>query len=326
MHVKARLAFLIPLAAILGCGSTPTPSAPDSSYLNLTGDWVALAAPNPANPGTLPTPVSDFFGALQSSGGTVTGTLRAISLSLPQCVTQDLQATGTIDTNNSLKLTIPISGGTATITATITTPESYTPGTWQIVGGTCAMPSTSIDVAEFAPATGTYTGVLNVLDLTTDLPVAGTATNVTAVLTQSTTPNADGEYPLSGTVTATGACSGSFPIANEAVSGGVLMPTPATGPLGVLNGGIIPTATTLIADFSPSPACGSQIYSGTLTPASVLFSIAESFPLLLFAGAAYHQAHAFQASFSPPASGRHPYRLRRSFTPTHRHLLHARQW
>jgi hypothetical protein len=216
-------------------------------------------------PGVLPTPVSDFLGALQSSGSTVTGTLRAISLTIPQCVsfTQDLQATGTIDANGNLTLTIPMAGGTATITAAIATPESYTPGTWQIVGGACAMPSTAIDIAEFAPATGTYTGVVNVLDTTTGLPVAGTATNVTAALTQSTTPNADGDFPLSGTVTATGACTISFSISNEVVEGGVFMPTSFIGP--VLDGGVSPTATMLVADLISNSACGSQVYSGMLT-------------------------------------------------------------
>src|ERR1017187_5449675 len=128
---KLRFTLLFPLAALLGCGANPTPSAPASNYLNLTGDWVALAPPNPLTPGVLPTPVSDFLGTLQSGGGTVTGTLRAIAPNFPQCVsfTQDLQATGTIDANGNLVLTIPIAGGTATIAATIATPESYTAGT-----------------------------------------------------------------------------------------------------------------------------------------------------------------------------------------------------
>lgn len=258
--------LLLPLTALLGCGATPTPPIIASSYLNLTGDWVVLAPPNPATPGVPPTPVADFFGALQSSGGTVTGTLRAISVSQPQCVsfTQDLQTTGTIDANGNLKLTVPMAGGNATITATIGTPESYTAGTWQITGGACAMPSTAIEIAEFAPATGTYTGVLNVLDTTTELPVTGTATTINLALTQSTTPNSDGDFPISGTVTATGACSGSFAIANEVVGGGVFMPA-LTGPIGLLSGGILPTATTLNAVLNLSPTCGAQIYSGILT-------------------------------------------------------------
>jgi hypothetical protein len=260
MFSKLRFTLLLPLAALLACGANPTPSAPATNYLNLTGDWVALVPSTPGAP-----PISDFLGALQSSGSTVTGTLRAISLSIPQCVsfTQDLHATGTIDANNNLVLTIPIAGGTATITATIATPESYTPGTWQISGGACATPSTAIQIAEFAPSTGTYTGVVNVLDTTTGLPVAGTATNVTAVLTQSTTPNADGEFPLSGTVTATGACTIGFPITNEVVEGGVFMSASYIGP--VLDGGGSPTATMLVADLISNSACSSQVYSGILT-------------------------------------------------------------
>lgn len=85
MFSKLRFTLLFPLAALLACGTTPTPSAPASTYLNLTGDWVALILPNP--PAVLPAaPVADFMGALQSSGSAVTGTLRAISLSFPQCV------------------------------------------------------------------------------------------------------------------------------------------------------------------------------------------------------------------------------------------------
>ena len=259
MFSKLRFTLLLPLAALLACGANPTPSAPASNYLNLTGDWAAMV---PSTLGAGAPPISDFLGALQSSGGTVTGTLRAISLSIAPCVpfSQDLQATGIIDANGNLTLAIPMAGGTATITAAIAAPESYTTGTWQIVGGACAMLSTAIQIAEFAPATGTYTGVLNELD-SSGLPVAGTATNVTVALTQSTTPNSDGDFPVSGAVTATGACSGTFPVTNEVVEGGVIMPVPTTFSTGVLVGGIIPTATTLIADFSPSPACGSQVYS-----------------------------------------------------------------
>jgi hypothetical protein len=208
------------------------------------------------------------MGALQSSGGTVTGTLHAISSVFPQCVsiTQDLPATGTIDTNGDLTLTVPIAGGTATISSTITTPESYTNGTWQIVGGACTMPATAIEIAQFAPATGTYTGVVNVMNTTTNLPIPGTATNLTVTLTQSTTPNTDGQFPLSGTITATGACTASLTITNEFVTGGIFIPN-LTQPSSSVNftGGILPTATTLIADFDPDPACGSQIYNGILT-------------------------------------------------------------
>jgi hypothetical protein len=267
MFPGLRFTLLIPLAAILGCGVTPTPSTPSSSVLNLTGDWVVLAPPNPLTPLALPTPVADFMGALQSSGSTITGTFRAISPAFPQCVsfTQDLPVSGTIGSSNKATLTIPIAGGTATITATITTPQSYTNGTWQIVGGACAMPLTAIEMAEFAPATGTYTGTLNVLDLTTNLPVPGTATAVTATLVQATTPNADGQFPLSGTITASGGCTVTFSITNEVVAGGLFMQVPPGSSTVNMVGGILPTGTPLLGGFSAFSACGSQVYTGTLT-------------------------------------------------------------
>jgi hypothetical protein len=258
--------LLIWLGALLGCGTTPTSTTTASSSLNLAGDWAVLVPVNTLVPITLPTPVADFLGALQSSAGTVTGTFHALSPSLTPCVpyTQDLPVSGTIDPSNKLTLTIPIAGGTATITAAITTPESYTNGTWQIVGGSCAMPLTAIQMAEFAPVTGTYTGVFNVIDTTTGLPVSGTATNVTTALVQATTPNADGQFLLSGTITTSGACTINSPINDEFVSGGVIQPFVYANPGVILTGGIIPTGTTLAGGFSSLSACGSQLYFGTL--------------------------------------------------------------
>jgi len=272
LHMRShlRILLLLPIAAILGCGASPTQSSPTSP--NLSGDWLALAAPTPIGSATttLPTPIGEFVGALQFTGNTAAGTFRAIDPTyLNPCVsfTQDLPVTGTLDAANHLTLTLPISGGTATITATLPqNSQTYTLGNWQIVGGACAMPATTIVIAQFAPVTGTYTGILNVLDLTTHLPVPGSATTVSAVLTQSTTPTADGQFPLSGTVTASGACSGSFPIINEVVFGGVILPFIPTGSstIGFL-GAVEPTATTLVGGIDPYSACGSQFYQGTLT-------------------------------------------------------------
>ena len=272
MRSRLRILLLLPLAAILGCGSSATLPSSTSISPNLSGDWFALAAPTTIGsaPTTLPTPIADFIGALQFTGNTAAGTFRAFDPTYPNpCVsfTQDLPVTGTIDSNNNLTLTVPISGGTATISATLPqNPQTFTNGSWQIVGGACAMPATAIAIVQVAPVTGTYTGVLNVIDLTTFTPVPGTATTVTAVLTQSTTSNADGQFPLTGTVTASGACSGSFPIINEVVFGGSISPLipPGTSTVDFL-GAVEPTAATIVAGIDPYSACGSQLYQGTLT-------------------------------------------------------------
>lgn len=272
MRSRLRILLLLPLAALLACGSSANLPSSSSTSPNLSGDWVALATPTPIGspPTTLPTPIAGFIGALQFTGNTAAGTFRAFDPSYPNpCVspTQDLPVTGILDAANHLTLTVPISGGTATISATLPqNSQTYTIGNWQIVGGACAMPATVIAIVQFAPVTGTYTGILNVLDLTTRLPVPGSATTVSAVLTQSTTPNADGQFPLSGTVTATGACSGSFPIVNEVVFGGEITPSFLTGfSTTIFLGSVEPSGATLFGGFSSYSACGSQFYQGTLT-------------------------------------------------------------
>ena len=161
------------------------------------------------------------MGALQSSGGTITGTLRAFDSSNPTnpCVglTQDLPATGTLSSNGDLVLTVPISGGTATITcATFGSTfqlQAFTQGTWQIVGGACAMPSTSTFLTLYPPITGTYVGTL------TNPGNSSVSSTITAVLTQSVTPDSDGRFALTGTVASSDVCPGTRTLTPEVVSG-----------------------------------------------------------------------------------------------------------
>jgi hypothetical protein len=178
MRSSLRILLLLPIAAILGCGSSANLPSSTSTSPNLSGDWLALAAPTPIGsaPTTLPTPITDFIGALQFTGNTAAGTFRAIDPTYPNpCVsfTQDLPVTGTLDANNNLTLTVPIAGGIATITASLPQdPQTFIPGSYQIVGGPCAMPATAIEISQFAPVTGTYTGTSS-----TSLDLTGTLTS-----------------------------------------------------------------------------------------------------------------------------------------------------
>jgi len=237
------LTFLFPLAALLACGSSSSPGTDTSAAPNLSGNWEAVGDPISLTTGT----IMYFTGALQFNGGAVTGTLRAFpnsKINSPPCVasTQDLQATGTLDANNDLTLTVPIAGGTATITATLGPDlQNAAAGTWQIVGGSCATASAPITIAQYLPLTGTYVGY-------TSYPPATEST--TAVLTQSTTPNADGFFPLTGTIIVQGTCSGTVPMVPELVSGsnitypaGTSTPTPAAEFTGTFD----LTATTIQA-------------------------------------------------------------------------------
>jgi len=276
MHPGPRLLLLFPLATLLACGSSATLPPSTSSSPNLTGNWMVLG--NLVSTTNLPpSPIEYFSGSLLFNGSSVTGTLRAFDNSTNSCVplTQDLAVSGSVSsatslsgTVNNLILTVPISGGVATITASL--PQnlnSFISGSYQIVGGACAMSATPSIISQFVPATGTYTGTFNVLASGTLTPVPGTATAITAVLTQSTTPNADGQFPLSGTITATGACTASLTFTNGIVFGDGILSQPLTGPAnqqGLFVGAIDPTASTLTGLFDPS-TCNNQDYQGTLT-------------------------------------------------------------
>ena len=128
---------------------------------------------------------------------------------------------GTLDASNNLTLTAPVAGGTATITATLgSNPQTWADASYQIDGGSCAMPATPMTIAQIAPVTGTYIGTFTQPSFSgTDVPIAGGNITVTAVLTQSTTASANGLFPLTGTITTTGAVTGTTTITGN-VGGG----------------------------------------------------------------------------------------------------------
>jgi hypothetical protein len=264
-----RLLVLLPLAALLACGSNPSSSSGTASS-TLSGNWEADSTQFLANSGVLT--LIHFAGPLQFTNGLVTGTMTAEinQGNAPGCATTGppTAVTGTLDANNNFTLSVPVAGGTATLTAMLsTTPNATVAGIFQIAGGSCAAGASTMSIAQYTPVTGTYTGSLVV----TSDPVI--KVNVTAILTQSTTP-ANGQYPLSGTVTVTGTCNASFTlnaadsfVAGDSISASTT-PLPVTlGP--VLTGTTDPTTDrinfALFVDVTQplSPCVGP--FSGTLT-------------------------------------------------------------
>ncbi|MGA1983865.1 MAG: hypothetical protein ABSG84_15540 [Acidobacteriaceae bacterium] len=265
MSSRIRLTLLIPLAAVLGCAlpaanSNPLPTEP------APGNWLVSRYGS----GALPQ-VSGFAGALQFSSGSVSGILtpeappNVTGLVFPTCTLfAPTAVTGTIDAGNNLTLSLPIGGGTATISATIgSNPETAVTGSFQIVGGTCAMSAVSMTIAEYAPVTGTYTGSFtNMQD--------GTASPVTAVLTQSTIANSNGVFPLTGTVTLTGECSTSFVISDSYsyVEGDVVFAmsgAPAPAYLSLWGDNDSTASTISSAALEQANQKGCIEYEGTLT-------------------------------------------------------------
>jgi hypothetical protein len=259
MGLWLRIALLLPLVALLGCGAG-TASNPTASTSSLNGNWEVSVSGALVNSAT----VTDFKGALELSGGIVTGTFRVLS-STPfggNCpsITTDLTATGTLDSSNNLTLTIPLSGGIATINASLPLDtNAFIPGTYQIVGGTCATPLVAMDIIQFPPVTGTYTGTLS--------SAGSPNATVTAVLAQSTTPNSDGQFPLSGTVTVQGVCSLTMPLAPEVVSGNGISSTSGGFPTSeaAVTGAVIPPLANSIQASVQIYVTNCDGGSGTLT-------------------------------------------------------------
>lgn len=158
-----RTPLLLCLAALAGCsaatsgpGSQSGSATPVATY-NFNGSWKIVATSTLASQFS----VDEFDGTLQATNGVVTGTLTP-QTALPNPVpgqgpcpaaNQPIQVTGALDTDHNLNLSFPISGGTATIQATLAdNPGTPALGLWQIVGGTCAMAAVDFVMQQTATA------------------------------------------------------------------------------------------------------------------------------------------------------------------------------
>jgi hypothetical protein len=141
--------------------------------------------------------------------------------------TTDLPVNGTLDAAGNLTITFPIAGGLGTISFNATPPlrSPLLSGTYQAEGGTCAQASGSLNAFRVQNVTGTYVGIATQM-----IPIpSGPAptSNVTAVLVQSATPNSDGQFALSGTITSTGACNSTLTFNQGLVYGDTIQSYPA---------------------------------------------------------------------------------------------------
>jgi hypothetical protein len=256
----------------LGCGGvkpTGTITTPTFPY-TFSGDWGAqfVSATSPAA-----VPIIEFLGTLAASNGVVTGGLIPIPSSVTSaCLTPSLTpvpVSGTVDSSGNLTITLPVAGGTATLTAALATNvETYAAGSYKVVGGTCAMPSTAMQIAQYAPLNGTYKGTFNLLN-SSGLPITGNTITVTAMLTQSISPNANGQFPVTGTISTAGVCTASITLTNAYVTGGLLFSEDTSFSYN-LSAGFDPTGTTALVGLfiveTSSTACPftQQQFEGTL--------------------------------------------------------------
>jgi hypothetical protein len=207
MQLRGVASAILFLPLLAGCGSsggnhpTPAPVTPD-----LSGNWqIQAAAAAPPASGIL------MLGALTSNGANVTGTFQFSDLNQVQAcggLQQVLAFTGSIDAGRNLTLTSAPFAGTSVVKVQLAIPAlatSYSAGTIEISGGNCTEPSTAALGSLFAPLTGVYAG--SVLPGPSNPATTGGGP-ATLTLTQSSTPNSTGQFPLSGTLSLTlGSCS-----------------------------------------------------------------------------------------------------------------------
>ena len=247
--------------------TTPPPtSVPSTITAALSGNWATGANYNSAATASTE-PMTGFFGALQFSNGSVSGILNAVPAATGVCAGYIAANGGTVtvtggvlDASNNLSLAFPIAGGEASINASLgSTPQTLAYGSFQIVGGSCAIGATPSTIAQYAPLTGTYAGTFNLPASQSNVPTAGSTISVTAVLTQATTSNSSGQFPITGTITVTGACSESVSFAGFTSGGNFYY---SSSPY--FMGSFDPTASNIYDAVYQSTHCNAS-YQGTLT-------------------------------------------------------------
>ncbi|HEY5330722.1 MAG TPA: hypothetical protein VIJ79_12615 [Acidobacteriaceae bacterium] len=257
------LALALPLTCLLGCGGS-APTLPATVFPNVTGNWQFLVGTaGPGLPVLIGSPIADLSGSLSSTDGKVTGTLTSLSISITPCISSntDIQVSGTIDSAGNLSLTAPIAGGVATMTALVTTnPIPLFEGTYQVIGGPCAQTSVPLRSIEVPNISGTYAGTL-----TESVPQTTGSLTLKATLVESTTPNADGKYPLTGSLTYSGDCTGTLSLTNYFVSGITAQSGPSSNGETFSAGVPLLPTEPLLALFTQPAGCAAIFYHGNLT-------------------------------------------------------------
>ena len=259
------------LAGLLsGCASANMPGTPlaTNSYAQVSGNWQFNSSSPPASR------LSSLGGSLSVNGSAVTGTLHALAAS-GQCLQASaaVPVTGSIDASGRLTLSAPLSGGTLAIAGTLADDRrSLLTPTYTVIGGSCAFPAASpvsardtpvVTAQQFQPVTGTYTGTLTTTD--------GETFALSSTLTQTSQPDADGVYHVTGSASSPGnACvPASLPATASTLDGGSLSTTYTDATTGTSITGTATTSadasTLTVSSWTINSTCGSGTGSGLLT-------------------------------------------------------------
>jgi hypothetical protein len=242
MRLRLRLLLLLPLSALLACGSN---SPGVALFTTPSGDWVFNVSNALVNAGA-------FTGSLTIQSTSVSGILSYYN---PACMSapQALAVSGSINSSGTTMTltTAAFSGSVATLTMQLplisASVPNYAFGTAVITGGSCALASTQLTanyINYFANFSGTLTG--------------GSITGPLSITVPTSPANSTGQFPISaaGFSFAGSTCNFSSQSLSGSISGYTL----------TLGNGTV----SVNADASSSPirvtvtgACGS-VLTGTM--------------------------------------------------------------
>jgi len=280
MNTALRSLLLLPLAALIACGS----SAPAVGGIAPTsGDYFLSVAPVSGSA------ANSFSGNLYISGTSVSGSFIYTNAN-SSCTGQSFPVTGTINSAGTLMslsssaFAGSLSGNTATITLQLPliayTSNNYsTTGTAQIAAGAsgtnCALASSTLTAQYLQPFTGSWIGSVTG-------PVSGTSTvtgSVTLIVSEAipqtlaTSTSAAGLIPTTGSLAFNGpSCSFSTAIAlSGQVSGYTLqlnqvVSAPQSPVIVSASETTSPVTFNFLIPSSASVTCPAGSYSGTITP------------------------------------------------------------
>jgi hypothetical protein len=253
-----RLVLLLPAVALIGCALPSNSTSGAALYGTWTNWQIQQGSAITSPPNTYPS----FTGALLVQGTTASGTFTILDSATT--TTPGVAFSGPV---NSSGVYISLSnavGGYQLPFSMPLTPSVTVPVDVMDWCGLCntgrSLPSVEVEIP---PLTGTYVGTLN--DGTPSM--SGTAT---LVLTQSTTPNSSGQFPLSGTITfPSGSGFGTAPLAGSVAGEGIALSDPSAAPNSPsidFTASANPTATQIaVTSLTYSGSGASATFTGTLT-------------------------------------------------------------
>lgn len=176
------------LSLACGCSRAHTSSR---AATQLNGNWTFAAPANQNNP----TPLTLNAGMTTQVNGTVTAVAR---LAGAACITATtpIQLSGAVNDHNQVTLTSqPFAGTTLKLSGTVSADgKTISSAAWKFLQGSCAsLGSSTVAATQYAQINGTYSGTF------TD--VNNNQFPVQAALTQTTQPDQNGQFHLSGSAT-----------------------------------------------------------------------------------------------------------------------------